>query len=243
MKKNIFFLFCLFSISASAQNSGYRGARWMIKTDLLQPAFLRNGFTIENEIVILRNIAVTIEYAQGDRKGHFDGDNFGSYDDKTRWNVRQRSIELGVKLYTSGAFTAPRGMYVTFRYGFGSASGNGIYYYSITNSAYDGEYRSFSFKNMPIRGGRFGLGWQFIISRYIVADISGCITFSNMNKSLLAQDEYAHFREMRHIYGYNFGSISGYNREENLTWGAALHAKVGFLIPSFKKIAKPNYVF
>lgn len=215
-----------------AQTSGYRGSRIAIKSDLVQIP-LHKGFTLEGEFVVLRRISLTFEYGQGSYSGGVlapePSNDMGSFD------ITRRSFEFGVKLYYGGssAFQAPRGFYFNFRYGFGLIEGFG-------KNPYAGS--KFELSNFPIHGGRVGVGYQFVFARYIVVDPSVSVTFRGLGAGAKTP-EYHNLNGLRTTYA---GDFTGWGRnsayDNFISIGFVAQLRVGFLIPTFKKAKKPNYV-
>lgn len=231
----VYFLSIILFITTAlgiAQTSGYRGSRIAIKSDLVQIP-LHKGFTVEGEFVVLRRISLTFEYGQGSYNGGLLSENPST--ETGEFDITRRSFEFGTKLYFggSGAFQAPRGFYFNFRYGFGYVEGVG-------RAPYGGA--KFALSNFPIHGGRLGVGYQFVFARYIVVDPSVSVTFRGLGANAKTP-EYYNFSGFRTTYA---GDFTGWGRngvyDSNISIGFVAQLRVGFLIPTFKKAKKPNYV-
>lgn len=206
------------------------GKKINLQTELFTTLFER-GYDGGLEIAVLRNLSVYGEYNFRNKYytqklipyfGRFD-----KYPDETG-NIKNKNISFGVKFYQNPAYTAPKGVYMFFQYGYGRAEMYGNYFIKDENDPDLDKYYRYTIHNARTRQIDYGFGSQNIYKKFITLDFRFGVTTTRIN---IGQENEYLIEDMANRHGPNFlnwGTITGKKHPGGVGLSAKL--KIGFLL-------------
>jgi len=236
--KRIFFCIAILILSVSqsvfAQNTGYMGRHFILKSDLMLPIVI-DGYSIELEAVVIRRIALTGKFSKQQRISKLGNStsyaNYQGYSEVVgNWKSSSVDYSIGVKYYLEPEQPAPKGGYLFVDYGIGKTDLTGRQVVEYL-PGYQDIFKQFdvTVKNVPVSQFNFGFGYQSIFFRRMVADLSISYFQSYTKIPSTLEDQYG---LLSNAYGLNLLTISG---NEGLSQilpasGINIQFKLGFLI-------------
>jgi hypothetical protein len=235
MKRALLIVFSalLFNQIALAQNTGYMGRHFIVKSDLMQQLIF-SGFSVELEAAVLRRLSLTAAFGTQDKKLQFGSD--GSYYSYSgfiqpigTWNFKCVDYTVGLRYYLQSEQPAPKGGYLFGNYGLGKAEVSGRQKANISGYYEEFEYYDVVARNIPVKQFNLGFGYQSIFFHRVVFDFS----MSYIQSQMMISQKYADdLLETSDAYGANTLKIGeiGYGSYSVPTYGINVNLKLGLLI-------------
>ncbi|MEM7658335.1 MAG: hypothetical protein AAF399_19570 [Bacteroidota bacterium] len=219
---------CLLATSLSAQVSGFRGRRFVLKSDvssLLLPN--RTGRSLALETVLLRNASIMVGYRDFSQNiGGYRSDNFNSL------TASNQVFFIEARKYFRRGLPAPLGRFMYLRYGRDRAQLKGSKNIRERSDATGEEIfseTSFHLRNLPGIQWEFGIGHQWVVLDRISLELA----VGYMATWYEDTEEYAPYLEGSHqTLGPNWANL---NIIDNLGWaqggiGLTLSLSAGILL-------------
>ncbi len=200
MKKILYIALLILSATpAFSQNTGFRGKRVLIKTDLL------NGvrsplFSASAELLITRRFTLTGGYRTTSGKYNqiyyyeeYHSQDYYFYDIdnklKDKADIKSRVWSIEARLYKGGVIPAPKGFFYYGTYTNGNVDVKGNYYESLTSKVITSSssnndknpYYTYEAKNIKTWGLEGGLGYQSFINKYITLGFKLGLNYTSFN--------------------------------------------------------------
>jgi hypothetical protein len=260
MKKS-FTLFVLISscYGLSAQNTGYAGKHFILKTDALNGRFL-GGRNAELEIAFARRFTLTAGYRHqsGSYKQILNARDvsyitnheygyIGSYDEGIKnlpnATIVTNTVKIGMKAFFSRVIAAPKGtfFYASFETGKASVS-NTVQLLAVNNSGGSSvDYFTYTkgpdLVDIKVKQYEMGFGYQEVLFGFLTIEGSMAFNLARFNGNGGTSQKYT--TAIASYYGPNllpFGKNTGKYRLDSGTkphegaFGLAAYIKVGFLL-------------
>ncbi|MEL6670603.1 MAG: hypothetical protein AAFR61_00280 [Bacteroidota bacterium] len=233
MKTHIFrFLFLLVAylltlpnMSLQAQNNGYMGKHWLIKSSLTDP-LLVDGFRAEVEAVVFRRVGLSFDFQQRSTRDMVQENDFAFNDSL---GIFQQSLGISYRHYFNRAMLAPMGSY----YLAGLRIGRSDLDYSSFRTEDGGGYQLEVYRRrLKIRSAMtsqlvLGIGRQHIFGGRWVVDANAAVYFSIHEKAA----RLALPTELHHRAGGDF--LPSFQRlffQETVSSGLNLNLSIGMLL-------------
>lgn len=174
----------LVSSLAFSQVSGYKGKKFILKTDLTTPILKDDGFDVELEFAFAWNMSISVGYNSFDKEfGETNSYDYGS-EFTGEGSIQSQNVYLQIRSYLfNSAYIAPRGTYAYAQVfqGFGKATGMGILG-RVEAEFYQGQFKDiigeYNLDNVKFAGLEIGFGNQSIIKNILVIDYYAGINYS-----------------------------------------------------------------
>lgn len=260
MKKYLIIIACVISCySLSAQNTGYAGKHFILKTDAMNGKFL-GGRNAEVEYAFMRRFTLSAGFRYQNAKykqtynardvsyiTHHDYGYIGEHDQFIKnlpdATIKAYTVKLQLKYFLSRVIAAPKGFFTYLSFEAGKASVvNTVQLGSVYNS-WGGSVDYFIYTKGPdlykvnVKQYELGVGYQEILLGFIALEGSLALNMSRFNGDGGGSQQYT--TAVASYYGPNllpFGKNMGkYGGGHNMNphaggFGLALYLKVGFLL-------------
>lgn len=203
----------LYTTAIFAQVSGYKGKRFILKTDLASVA-LERGYTFELESMLLRDFAISIDYASRAKLNFNDKQNLTD-----TLSYRGNTAGLKLRFYVNKGVPGPVGVYTFLSFRYGSVDIDANY---NPDSRYVPRVQSYEKQ----RFSQYGLGWgiQKVFADRISLDTGWTFFVSHF-------DYYGPLpAHVARSYGENLfllNKLFGYEEDH---FGISIHVSVGVLL-------------
>lgn len=203
------------------QVSGYKGKKFLLKTNLITPLF-EKGYNVELESILMRDLTVSVDISQQNKLNDFNDKQ--PRDTSSYYN---NSVGLKIRSYLNKAIPAPLGVYSFLSCRFGKTRIETTRWTEQESIYGQGQIlRKDSYTFDKIDFLQFGMGWgyQTILKDRISIDAGWALVFTKTKTP-----EYSLYIASREN-GRSLFSLSNILGSNYHNWGISIHASIGLLI-------------
>jgi len=204
-----------------AQVSGYKGKKYILKTDIFSPV-LDRGYRLELEAILFRDLSISVDYLKSSKMDSFD-----EYLDDYKASFGTNSVGLKIRSYLNKAIPAPLGVYSFLTARKGKTKIDASFNKEIEIEVGQGQVLRREFYSLDnIQFLQFGIGWgyQTIIKDRISFDTGWTLVFSETRLN-----EYERIIDAKD-HGHNLFSLSKPLESYYYNWGISVHLSLGLLL-------------
>ena len=213
-------LFAVYGLNA--QVNGYRGKRFLLKTDLAT-VLLEKGYKAELEAVLFRDISLSLSYAK-----RVKTDYINKYVPQDTTSFVTRDFGGKLRFYWNKAIPAPLGVYSSISYRTGKTQIESRKL-DVVETPFGNEGQLYKYNVYQVDDAfyyQFGLGWgyQSIFAERISLDAGWKVVFSLTNAGI-----YSNIIDATGN-GHNLLHFNKDANRNNHNWGLSAHLSIGVLL-------------